>query len=156
MADSGIPPTRTIESQWQSKVEKKKMKWMHLEISLPRMLGGGEQENLRPRHPSPLHLAFGWEISSVPDASRLWMRVLQHWVLCSLHPRLQSFSWPYSPVDGWPARDQLRPVAPHGSQPPSRYISLVIFYLTPYWQAQNFFLRKLSLADRSPTRRCEM
>jgi hypothetical protein len=26
MADSGIPPTRTIESQWQSKVEKKKMK----------------------------------------------------------------------------------------------------------------------------------
>ena len=79
------------------------------------------------------------------------MRVLQRWVLCSLHPRLQSFPWPCSPADGWPARDQLRPVPPRGSQPRYRCITLVTFYLTPHLQAQNFFLRKLSLADNWPT-----
>jgi hypothetical protein len=59
-------------------VEKNKVKQMHLEISLPRM-PGGEQENLRPQYAGPLHPAFGREILSVREASSLWMRIL-HWM----------------------------------------------------------------------------
>jgi hypothetical protein len=42
------PPTRALGIQGWSKVEKRKVEEMYLEISLPR-IPGGEQENLRPR-----------------------------------------------------------------------------------------------------------
>jgi hypothetical protein len=45
----GFPNQSSRRPMASSKVEKRKVKEMHLEISLPRM-SSGEQENLRPRY----------------------------------------------------------------------------------------------------------
>jgi hypothetical protein len=90
------PPTRALGSQRWSKVE-------HLQISLPRMQGG-EQENLRSCYAGPPHSVFMGDILSVPEAFRhiqeqgspldggpIYWTQLQRREPLSLHPRPQSF-----------------------------------------------------------------
>jgi hypothetical protein len=47
-------------------VKKRKVEEMHLEISLPKM-PSGEQENLKPRYAGPPHPVFGRKIPSITE-----------------------------------------------------------------------------------------
>jgi hypothetical protein len=74
------------------------------------------------------HSAFGRETSSVPDASRLRLRVLQRQVLCSLHAHLQSYPWPCSPAD-----DLLETTATCAVMRQSTPLQVYFFsYILPY------------------------
>jgi hypothetical protein len=74
-------------------------------------------------------LVSGWGFSSVE---------------CSAHS-IHAYRVFFSPADGWPARDQLRPVPSRGSQTPSKFISLATFYLTPALANPNFLIEEAVL-----------
>jgi hypothetical protein len=141
------PPSRALRTQNWSKVEKRKVKEMQLEISLPTM-PVGEQENVRLSYAGPPPCVFWAEMLSVPEVIRNRTRFL-HWMADQFtgpHSSVEglthsvlahSFRWPCCPVDGWHAEGHGRSVPSWVSQPTLWCISSHS-YMPPQQEAEDW------------------